>query len=87
MNNITEHVLLYCTENDNIRRRLWSKLIEQLGIDTYNKLLEFQPEEQLLILFNGLEQILSDSSENERCLTIVVKYFHTMLTSYMETYL
>ena len=79
--NITEHVLLYCKENESKRCYLWRKLIKQFGLDTYNKILEFQPKEQLLVLFTGLEHILTNSFEIERCLTTVVKCFHYMLIS------
>ena len=58
INNVSEHVLLYCLENDNKRRYLWSKLIEQFGIEIFHKLIIHQPREQIMLLFSGMEQIL-----------------------------
>ena len=87
INNITEHLLLYCLENDSKRRYLWCKLIEQFGVDTFYKLIEHHPREQLMLLFSGLEQILNDEFKVERCLTIVVNSFHCMSTSNSKTWI
>ena len=79
--NITEHTLLYCKKNEDKQLHLWNELIRQFGLETFNKLSEHQPREQLLFLFSGLEQILDHTTEIERCLSIVVNCFHYMSTS------
>ena len=86
INSIFEHLLLHCPKNEHTRRYLWKRLIEQFGLDNFNKLLEYQPREQLLLLFSGLEHILGNNSEVELCLTIVVNCFHFMsISNYSET--
>ena len=88
INNISEHLLLriHCTKNEHKRRNLWKRLIEQFGLDKFNRLLECQPREQLVLLLSGLEHILDNNSEVELCLTIVVNCFHFMsISNYSET--
>ena len=78
INNITEHLLLYCKKNKDKHLHFWNELLRQFGLETFNTLSELQPREQLLFLFSGLEPLLDHNTEVEHCLSIVVNCFHNM---------
>jgi hypothetical protein len=78
IDNITEHLLLFCKKNDDKRLHLWNEIIRQFGLTVFQKLSNHKPREQLLILFSGLENLLIQNTEVERCLILVVHCFYKM---------
>ena len=44
---LTEHPLLFCTDNETFRTRLWQSLIYRFGVNFFNRFITLSPADQV----------------------------------------
>ena len=71
-NKLTEHILLFCKENEFFRNKLWESLIHRFGVYFFNKLISLSPASQVDNLFSGCYDILHDENDTKHCLKLFV---------------
>lgn len=67
---LTEHILLYCKENEMFRTKLWEKLLCRFGIGFFNRLIALSPATQVDNLFSGCNFLLQNDDDIKDCLKI-----------------
>jgi len=78
VSNLTLHIVHYCSKNETIRQRLWGKLLEFCGHNTYRCFIQLNARDQVTHLTFGLCHFIENDLDREQCLKFVVKTFHSM---------
>ena len=69
---LTEHLLLFCTDNETFRTRLWQGLIYRFGVNFFNRFITLSPADQVNSLFSGCSNILQNEVDMKYCFRLFV---------------
>ena len=75
VSSLTLHIVLYCSKNETLRQRLWSKIYEFCGHSTYRRFIQLDVRNQVTHLTFGLCHFIENDLDREKCLKFVVKKF------------
>ncbi|MCG8048788.1 MAG: reverse transcriptase family protein [Candidatus Thiodiazotropha taylori] len=68
----SEHLLLYCSNTNEFREILWSRLIMRFGLTFFSTFMLESPKSQLELLFSGCSKLLNDKTDIVDCVKIFV---------------
>ena len=71
-NKLTEHLLLFCTDNETFRTRLWQSLIYRFGVNFFNRFITLSPADQVNSLFSRCSNILQNEVDMKYCFRLFV---------------
>lgn len=74
-----EHLVLFCKNNESIRKELWAKLIERFGINFYLWFISLSPFNQAVSLLSTFEHVLIDENDKRSAMKIVIFTLYKML--------
>ena len=77
----SEHIVLYCRNNENIRMKLWKDLSERFGCNFYLWFISLSPFNQVIALLSSFENTLVDENDKLSAMRIVIFSLFKMLYS------
>ena len=77
---ISEHLVFECPHNEISRQKFWREIYIKFGFSIIRSLIIQDQISQITHLCSGLSKILSNESDQESCLVLVVKSLHDMFT-------
>ena len=75
----SEHLVLFCKNNESIRKELWAKLIERFGSNFYLCFISLSPFNQAVSLLSTFEHILTYENDKRSLMRIVIFTLYKML--------
>ena len=75
----SEHIVLYCKNNENIRMKLWKDLSERFGCNFYLWFISLSPFNQVIALLSSFENTLVDENDELSAMRIVIFSLFKML--------
>ncbi|MCG7892042.1 MAG: reverse transcriptase family protein, partial [Candidatus Thiodiazotropha endolucinida] len=87
-NNQTEHIILYCSATERIRKELWQTICRTFGFDVFSRFKLLQPADQIVSLFSFLDNIANDAQHIEQFLNTLIRLLDGMakLSTFKNTY-
>ena len=75
----SEHLILYCNKNENIRMKLWETLIVRFGNTFYRWFISLSPFDQIVALLSTFDGVIVDEKDNQILMRVIIFTLYRML--------